>query len=139
MLRVEIVLLLCGLCAFATAGLQSAGARGYLTCNGKPLKDVLVKLYDEDDGGVDDLMAKTKTDAKGYFSLSGSESELFTIDPKLNIYHDCNDAMKPCQRKITIKIPNRYIAVGNFNNKFFEAGTMELSGKYPGEKRDCIH
>lgn len=29
---------------------QSSGARGVLTCNGKPASDVLVKLYDDDRG-----------------------------------------------------------------------------------------
>lgn len=29
---------------------QSAGAKGYLTCNGAPERDVLVKLYDDDRG-----------------------------------------------------------------------------------------
>ncbi|VDO44607.1 unnamed protein product [Onchocerca flexuosa] len=29
---------------------QSAGVEGRLTCNGKPLSDVLVKLYDDDRG-----------------------------------------------------------------------------------------
>lgn len=29
---------------------QAAGAKGYLTCNGKPESGVLVKLYDDDRG-----------------------------------------------------------------------------------------
>lgn len=40
---------------------------------------------------TDDLMARGRTDGRGYFRISGSHSELSTIDPKLNIYHDCND------------------------------------------------
>uniref|UniRef100_A0A7E4WDF0 Transthyretin-like family protein n=1 Tax=Panagrellus redivivus TaxID=6233 RepID=A0A7E4WDF0_PANRE len=142
MLRVEVVLVLCGLCAIGTALIgrtQSAGARGVLTCNGRPLRNVLVKLYDEDDGGIDDLMAKTKTDANGHFELSGSEDEFTPIDPKINIYHDCNDGVKPCQRKVTIKIPDRYITPGKYAKNFYEAGTLELAGKFPGESRDCLH
>lgn len=43
---------------------------------------------------LDDLMAEGKSDANGTFYLSGTETELTTIDPKLNIYHNCNDERK---------------------------------------------
>src|SRR5690242_4303192 len=36
---------------------QSAGVRGRLMCDGRPASGVKVKLYDEDDGGIDDKMA----------------------------------------------------------------------------------
>lgn len=37
--------------------LQSSGVEGYLTCEGKPAANVLVKLYDDDRGiDADDLM-----------------------------------------------------------------------------------
>ena len=31
------------------------------------------------------------TDSQGRFLLRGHETEITTIDPKLNVYHDCND------------------------------------------------
>lgn len=43
---------------------------------------------------ADDLMASGKTDAQGMFELKGYTDEITTIDPKLNIYHDCEDGMK---------------------------------------------
>lgn len=36
-------------------------------------------------------MAEGKTDKNGYFQIEGYTDEFTTIDPKLNIYHDCND------------------------------------------------
>uniref|UniRef100_A0A1I7SK88 Transthyretin-like family protein n=1 Tax=Bursaphelenchus xylophilus TaxID=6326 RepID=A0A1I7SK88_BURXY len=83
--------------SLATAGLigstQSAGAKGKLTCNGKPLSGVLIKLYDDDRGlDTDDFMGKTKTDSEGYFELQGHSDEISSIDPKINIYHDCDDS-----------------------------------------------
>lgn len=47
-----IALLPCALCAVGglVGRTQSAGVRGTLTCNGKPAKGVLVKLYDDDRG-----------------------------------------------------------------------------------------
>lgn len=42
----------------------------------------------------DDLMASGKTDSSGHFELQGYTYEFTTIDPKLNIYHDCNDGIK---------------------------------------------
>ena len=84
-------------------------------------------------------MGSTKTDGQGRFEVSGYTSEFTPIDPKLNIYHDCNDGVKPCQRKVTIKIPDRYITSGKTAKVFYEAGTIQLAGKFPGETRDCIH
>ncbi|CAD5222501.1 unnamed protein product [Bursaphelenchus xylophilus] len=119
---------------------QSSGAKGVLTCNGKPLAGVRVKLFDDDRGiDADDLLDDTKTNERGEFSLSGSTSEITTIDPKINIYHDCEDGIRPCQRKMTIFIPDAYVNTGPRPKKFYEAGTIELAGKFPGEERDCLH
>jgi hypothetical protein len=37
--------------------------------------------------GIDDKMAEGKTDKYGQFLLQGSEKEVTSIDPKVNIYH----------------------------------------------------
>ncbi|KAI6230372.1 Transthyretin-like family protein [Aphelenchoides fujianensis] len=114
---------------------QAAGARGRLMCDGKPASGVLVKLYDDDRGiDLDDHMATTNTDANGRFELSGHSHEFTTIDPK----GTPNDWL-PCKRKFSIMIPDSYIASGSRPKKFYDAGTLELSGKYPSESRDCIH
>ncbi|KHN88832.1 Transthyretin-like protein 5 [Toxocara canis] len=130
------------LCAFGglVGRTQSAGVRGILLCNGRPEPNVLVKLYDDDRGlDFDDLMAEGRSDSNGRFELSGNNAEVTPIDPKLNIYHDCNDGWWPCQRKISIMIPDSYITVGPRPKEFYDAGTIELSGKYKGETRDCLH
>lgn len=72
-----------------------------------------------------------------------------------NIYHDCDDGLTPCQRKISImvrqrdgkgqrakclqKIPDKYIASDEHPETYFDAGRIELEGKFKGEERDCIH
>ncbi|KAI6204794.1 Transthyretin-like family-containing protein [Aphelenchoides besseyi] len=119
---------------------QSAGAKGRLMCDGKPESNVLVKMYDDDRGlDLDDHLATTRTDKDGYFELSGSAHEFTTLDPKLNIYHDCHDKLMPCQRKFSIMIPDGYISSGSKPSKLYDAGTMELSGTFPSETRDCLH
>uniref|UniRef100_A0A7E4ZVN5 Transthyretin-like family protein n=1 Tax=Panagrellus redivivus TaxID=6233 RepID=A0A7E4ZVN5_PANRE len=141
MFRGEVIVLFLGVCALASGWgrhWQSSGAYGVMTCNGVPVSNVLVKLYDHDTFTPDDKMAETKTDANGRFQLAGKAKEWTTINPRLNVYHDCNDRL-PCQRKFTIKIDSRYVNDGEQATKLYPAGTMELSGKYPGEKRDCIH
>ena len=71
-----------------------------MTCEGKPLSGVKVKLMESDNsvgGGVfdtDDVMAKGKTDSQGRFSLTGSSKEITGIEPYLAIYHDCKDGLK---------------------------------------------
>jgi hypothetical protein len=42
---------------------------------------------------TDDLLDEGTTDSQGRFELSGSTTEITSIDPKLNIYHDCNDLL----------------------------------------------
>ncbi|KAE9556456.1 hypothetical protein FO519_000341 [Halicephalobus sp. NKZ332] len=137
-------LILLALCVSAYAiGIgrqQSAGVRGQLVCDGKPAANVKVKLYDDDRGiDTDDLMASGKTDSQGRFELSGYSHEFTTIDPKLNIYHDCNDGLTPCQRKISIMIPDKYISSGEHPENFFNSGVLELAGVFKGEERDCLN
>lgn len=55
------------------------------------------------------------------------------IKPK-QIYH-----LQPCQRKITIKIPDSYVSSGKVPKKIYDAGTVELAGKFKGEERDCLN
>lgn len=42
---------------------------------------------------MDDLLAEGQTDSLGQFLLHGFTSEIGTIDPKLNVYHDCDDGI----------------------------------------------
>lgn len=59
--------------------LQSVGARGTLLCNNKPQLNVEVELYDVDRFDIDDLIAKKKSNSRGYFEISGSHREFTTI------------------------------------------------------------
>uniref|UniRef100_A0A914DXY7 Uncharacterized protein n=1 Tax=Acrobeloides nanus TaxID=290746 RepID=A0A914DXY7_9BILA len=125
-----------GISAFGT--LQSVAARGKLLCNGQPYKDAKIKLYDVD-GLLDDFMAETKSDRLGVFYIKGNETEITTIDPKINIYHNCNDEAVECLRKFSITIPDDYITEGPEPAKTFDAAILNLSGQFPGETRDCIN
>lgn len=46
------------------------------------------------EGPIDDLMDQMNSNSDGTFQLSGHTSEVTAIDPRLNIYHDCNDGFK---------------------------------------------
>uniref|UniRef100_A0A183D1M0 Transthyretin-like family protein n=1 Tax=Gongylonema pulchrum TaxID=637853 RepID=A0A183D1M0_9BILA len=103
-------------CAFGglIGRVQSAGVRGTLMCNGRPANRVLVKLYDDDRGiDMDDFMGEAKSDSQGNF--------------------------EPCQRKISIMIPDGYITEAKVPKKWYNVGNVELAGKFAGETRDCIH
>ena len=117
---------------------QSIGVKGMLKCNGKPAAGVLVKLYDHDTFTRDDKIASGRTDAQGHFEISGTAREVSRITPKFNIYHDCDDLL-PCQRKVSINIPKNYISSGGTSKNIYDAGTLELAGKFAGEGRDCLH
>ncbi|PIC40693.1 hypothetical protein B9Z55_008347 [Caenorhabditis nigoni] len=118
---------------------QSTAVEGILLCEDGPAKDVLIKLYDHDTVSPDELMDSAKTDANGHFRLSGTADEISGIDPKINIYHDCDDGIKPCQRRITIFIPSKYVSNTKQPSETFNLGRLQLAGKYDGESRDCLH
>ncbi|KAH7700902.1 CRE-TTR-8 protein [Aphelenchoides avenae] len=117
---------------------QSVGVKGKLTCNGEPAANILIKLYDKDTFTIDDKMAEGTTDANGQFEISGHANEISRIKPKLNIYHDCNDYL-PCQRKVSLYVPNKFITEGEVPEKIYDMGSLELSAEFEGESRDCLH
>uniref|UniRef100_A0A1I8A652 Transthyretin-like family protein n=1 Tax=Steinernema glaseri TaxID=37863 RepID=A0A1I8A652_9BILA len=79
------------------------------------------------------------TDDQGRFMLQGHETEITTIDPKLNVYHDCNDEKTPCLKKFSIMIPDSFVSQGEKPEKVFDAGILNLSGVFSGETRDCLN
>ncbi|KAL3106215.1 hypothetical protein niasHT_016902 [Heterodera trifolii] len=117
---------------------QSVAVTGILTCNGRPSDGTKVKLYDVDTFDPDDLMAEGFTDEKGHFLLEGFETEISDIEPKLNIYHNCNDE-HPCQQKFSIVVPDNYITEGKRPQKIFDIGKLNLEGKFSGQQRDCFN
>ncbi|KAH7698017.1 transthyretin-like protein 1 precursor [Aphelenchoides avenae] len=87
---------------------------------------------------LDDKIASGRTDSQGRFQISGTAHEVSRITPKLNIYHDCNDYL-PCQRKVSIYVPKSFISRSTSASNIYDAGVLELSGKFSGESRDCLH
>lgn len=118
---------------------QAVAIHGTLLCGSKPAAGVTVKLWDEDDGpDPDDELDKKQTDSNGEFRLAGSTRELTSIDPVFKIYHDCDDGIKPGQRKVKFRIPSSYISSGGVASKTFEIGTLNLETIFPKEERDLF-
>ncbi|ETN83376.1 hypothetical protein RB195_014432 [Necator americanus] len=135
----DIVLLLAMVGLASAMRQQAVGVTGQLMCGNKPAAGVTVKLWDEDDGiDPDDLLDEGYTDANGKFTLKGSERELTTIDPVFKVYHDCDDGLKPGQRKVKFRIPNSYISPGGLPKRIFNIGTLNLETVFPKEERDLI-
>lgn len=40
---------------------------------------------------IDDLLDSGESSSDGSFSLAGTDNEVTRLDPKINIYHDCDD------------------------------------------------
>ncbi|TKR64628.1 hypothetical protein L596_025126 [Steinernema carpocapsae] len=133
-------LLLSLVSATAAFRTQSAAVKGVLMCGDKPLADTKVKLWDNDAGpDLDDLLEEGHTDSQGRFHLSGHTSELTTIDPILKIYHDCDDGIMPCQRKVSFIIPDSYVSSGGTPTKTFDIGTVNMQIVFKAEERDCLN
>uniref|UniRef100_A0A914DVG9 Transthyretin-like family protein n=1 Tax=Acrobeloides nanus TaxID=290746 RepID=A0A914DVG9_9BILA len=108
-------------------------------CGNKPAGNVLVKLFDEDDGpDPDDLLDSGYTEPDGTFELKGDTTELTNIDPELRIYHDCNNHVL-CKREWVIGIPDKYITSGTVAKKIMDIGTVNLEVELEDEDTSCIH
>ncbi|GMR46448.1 hypothetical protein PMAYCL1PPCAC_16643, partial [Pristionchus mayeri] len=139
MLRIFVFSTLLGVVSAGLFGFtQSVAVRGKLMCNDKPAGHVKVKLYDEDPLH-DDHLDSGESNADGHFSLRGTDNEVTTLDAKVNIYHDCDDGFTPCQRRITIYIPDKYVTKGSNAENVYDAGVIQLAGKFSGETRDCLN
>jgi len=117
---------------------QRLCVKGQLKCRTNPenVKQVRVKLYDEDDGpNPDDLMADGYSDDDGHFELCGMASDLWgDIDPVFKVYHDCDDENVLCKRKTKYRIGSQYLG-GTYEFADGVDLTMRPSG---GEERKCF-
>ncbi|PAV75496.1 hypothetical protein WR25_02486 [Diploscapter pachys] len=122
-----------------TAFTRAVAVKGILMCGDRPAGGVKVKIFDEDSGpDPDDVLDEGYTNPDGSFFLKGSERELTNIDPKFKIYHDCDDGIKPGQRKVKITVPDSYISSGGIAKRVFDIGVINLEGKYHNEERDLF-
>ncbi|CAL2044686.1 hypothetical protein CAEBREN_07691 [Caenorhabditis brenneri] len=116
---------------------QSVTVTGKLVCQGQPANNVLVKMYD--DGTIyDSKLGSTRTSSDGTFSVSGTYTDITTLDPKVNIYHSCN-YNGPCSKKVQINIPDYAVASGSSATTNYDIGTLNLANQFSGETTDCIH
>ncbi|KAM3717821.1 Transthyretin-like protein [Dirofilaria immitis] len=118
---------------------QAVAIKGKLLCGSAPARNVRVKLWEEDSGpDPDDLLDQGYTDEQGMFMLKGDTSELTVIDPVFKVYHDCDDKLKPGQRKVKFKIPSSYISEGKTAKKIFDLGVINLETIFQDEERELI-
>ncbi|PIC22259.1 hypothetical protein B9Z55_016379 [Caenorhabditis nigoni] len=116
---------------------QTISVTGRLICQGQPARNVLVKMYE--DGTIwDSKLDSTKTSNDGTFRVSGTYTKIFTLDPKVNIYHKCN-YNGLCSKKVTINIPDYAVASGRGSSTNYDIGTLNLANQFSGETTDCIH
>ncbi|VDP21871.1 unnamed protein product [Onchocerca flexuosa] len=80
-----------------------------------------------------------KTRADGSYELQGGIGSIFGMDVVLKIYHDCDDGIKPCQRKVVLGIPSDYVTRSSNVKRWFDAGVLNMQFKFPDEERSCIN
>ncbi|KAI6209554.1 Transthyretin-like family protein [Aphelenchoides besseyi] len=117
---------------------QSVGVRGRLMCGSQPSSNTKVKLWNKNKIGTDDQLADTMTDNYGNFVIFGGVGSIFSMNVHLKIYHDCARRL-PCQRKIDLGIPEKYISRSQNVENYFEAGTLNLEFIFPQEESSCIN
>uniref|UniRef100_A0A1I7ZPK6 Transthyretin-like family protein n=1 Tax=Steinernema glaseri TaxID=37863 RepID=A0A1I7ZPK6_9BILA len=118
---------------------QTVGIRGKLMCGDQSLKDTTVKLWNKNHLGTDDQLADMKTDSEGNYQLEGGVGAVFAMDVHFKIYHDCDDGITPCQRKVNLKIPSEFVTRTSGVEKWFDGGVMNMQFKFPDEERSCIN
>ncbi|OZC07564.1 Transthyretin-like family protein [Onchocerca flexuosa] len=118
---------------------QSVGVRGRLLCGNQSLSNTQIKLWNKNKIGTDDQLAAMKTRADGSYELQGGIGSIFGMDVVLKIYHDCDDGIKPCQRKVVLGIPSDYVTRSSNVKRWFDAGVLNMQFKFPDEERSCIN
>jgi len=118
------------------ASTQRYIVHGKFTCGRRASggSETSIKVLDKS-FGPDTNMGKMKANGDGSFRIDGTSRGLTSIDPELHIYTDCDDGIKPCQRKWKIKLPKKYI--GDQNG--FDIGIINLEMELKNEERDCWH
>ncbi|GMT35069.1 hypothetical protein PFISCL1PPCAC_26366 [Pristionchus fissidentatus] len=74
----------------SAAKMQNITVTGLFKCNGKEMENIIVELWDKDTFDPDDLFATTQINSKGEFTVKGGESEIGSIEPYINVLHECN-------------------------------------------------
>uniref|UniRef100_A0A1I7YQV6 Transthyretin-like family protein n=1 Tax=Steinernema glaseri TaxID=37863 RepID=A0A1I7YQV6_9BILA len=120
---------------------QGVAVRGTLMCGSSPADKVKVRIVDIDTGpDPDDTLDEKFTDSTGKFELNGSTRELTDIDPVLYIWHDCLDGQTPCQRKVKLTIPKKFIHGGTPKpEEWIDIGIINLQGSFENEGRECVN
>ncbi|VDM14190.1 unnamed protein product [Wuchereria bancrofti] len=118
---------------------QSVGIRGRLLCGNQSLPNTQIKLWNKNKIGTDDQLAATKTKADGSYELKGGIGSIFGMDVVLTIYHDCDDGIMPCKRKVALRIPSQYVTRSDDVRQWFNAGDLNMEFKFPDEGRSCIN
>ncbi|KAF8362133.1 ttr-38 [Pristionchus pacificus] len=117
---------------------QSVAVKGKLLCGNHNLAGAKVKLWDKNRLGQDDLLAEGVTDINGNFQLQGTNG-VFKMNVFLKIYHDCEDSIKPCQRKVSFQIPDSFVSRSSTPALIFNASVLNMAIRYPDEERSCIN
>ncbi|CAJ0598567.1 unnamed protein product [Cylicocyclus nassatus] len=114
---------------------QYIAVQGRLACARKPLPNTEVKLFHKRLIGST-ILAVAKTDKDGNFKLEGGIPSRFPMDAHLKINHTCKEKW-PCRRIVDIKVPAPYVYRGSGNPEWLSAGTLDMTFKYPNQKRMC--
>ncbi|CAO4380458.1 unnamed protein product [Caenorhabditis nigoni] len=92
--------------------------KGHLKCAEYPASAVTVKLWKNSEKSV---INDTHSDKQGNFELTANTIEQ-VYTPYIAVYHDCDDGVKPGQRKIKFEIPKYYVGSG----LTFDLGSFNL-------------
>lgn len=103
---------------FLTAETHLLTVKGHLQCAEYPASAVTVKLWKNSEKSILD---ETHSDKQGNFQLIGDTIEK-DFTPFIVVYHDCDDGVKPGQRKLKFQIPKYYIGSGSA----FDLGSFNL-------------
>ncbi|KAI6221484.1 Transthyretin-like family protein [Aphelenchoides fujianensis] len=77
------------------------------------------------------MSVEGRVDPFGRFYLTGAAKELFTINPYLAIWHECED-LNPCMKRLIISIPSSYVTAGSLPTAIFDVGRINLEATFAG-------
>lgn len=85
-------------------------------------------------------MADGETGSEGSFRLSGSTTEIGTINPELHVYHRCEDPVgreNECPVLMKLQLPRQLVTFGEYPKNVYHVDTLHLKYQVNATRR-CL-
>ncbi|CEF70437.2 Transthyretin-like family-containing protein [Strongyloides ratti] len=116
---------------------SSVETQGFLSCNGKPAKNIKIALLSKNVLNRTLTLNQTLTAVNGAFLIRGCANIFQGLKLNIGIAHQCNEPNRYCFHIINFLIPQSYISRNRFPFRRYNFGIIELDKVYGTQHVNC--